>query len=179
MDNKPSAMKQARIDLLNDLGFAWCATEETWYQQLNNFKSFREQYGHSNVPVQVTDTKYRKLYLWIQSQRHSYVLMKQGKISPLTPKRVEELDNIGFCWDPLEARWSLHFQELTDLHDKHRHCVIPAKNSKLRKWAYKQRYAYNKSQWGKGLGMTKERVRALDSIGFDWTPVVSHLRGPR
>jgi hypothetical protein len=158
MDNKPGGMKQARVDLLNDLGFAWCATEVTWYQQLNNFKSFREQYGHSNVPVQVTDTKYRKLYPWIHSQRRCYVRMKQGKISPMTPKRVEELDNIGFCWDQLEAQWSLRFRELTDFHDKHKHCVISAKNSKLRMrtWAYKQRCAYKKFQEGKGLGMTEE-----------------------
>jgi hypothetical protein len=171
MDTKSSGMKQARMDILNDLGFAWNAQEVTWYQQKNNFRSFREQYGHINVSVQVIDTKYRKLHNWIQSQRRAYMLMKQGKNSTMTPKRVDELDTIGFCWDPLEARWSLRFRELADSHNKHGYCLIPAKNSKLRKWAYEQRCAYKQFQEGKGLGMTEERFRALDSIGFDWNPL--------
>jgi hypothetical protein len=159
-------MSQERMDLLNDLGFAWNAYEVAWNLQLNNFKSFREKSGHGNVPAH--DTKYRRLYIWTQDQRQCYALRKQGKKSTLTHARVEALDRIGFCWDPRKDLWSLRFQGLRKCMDKHGHCVIPAKNNTLRRWVSTQRSTYKTLKESKRLGMWEERFRALERIGFDW-----------
>jgi hypothetical protein len=171
LDNKQSAMTQERIDLLNDLGFAWNAQEVAWDRHLNSFKSFREEYGHSNVPV--NHHKYPQLHLWVREQRRHYALMKQGKNSHMTPARVEELDGIGFCWDTCEAQWSERLQELTDFQLKHGHCVIPANytiSPKLGSWVSNQRRVYKNSKDGKPGYMPEERIRALDDIGFNWSP---------
>jgi hypothetical protein len=125
MDNKSSPMTQERIDLLNELGFVWNVQEMTWYQQLSNFKSFREEFGHSNVPGNCT--KHRKLYHWMIVQRRQYVLMKRGEGS-MTNARVKLLDSIGFYWGtyvPQCDQCSLSLQELQEL-DRHDHSVIPA-----------------------------------------------------
>jgi hypothetical protein len=113
MENKPSSMKQERIVILNGLGFAWSVLEMAWYQKLQSFKSYREEYGHSNVPVNCT--KYPKLYLWIREQRNQYALMKRGKKSNMTPSRLEVLDSIGFCWDYCEAQRASRLQGLQEL----------------------------------------------------------------
>jgi hypothetical protein len=157
MGKKRSPMTQERIDLLNNLGFVWNALEMAWNLHLNSFKRFREEYGHSIVPL--NHPKYPKLYSWIREQRYKYSLMKQGKKSNMTPARVKVLDSIGFCWDICEARWSLNLQELTEFMDKHGHCVIPVSNPKLRSWVKYQRCLYNAGS------MTEERIRALGDIG--------------
>jgi hypothetical protein len=184
MMKKQSSMTQDRIDLLNDLGFAWNAKEVNWYRQLNQFKSFREDYGYSKVPKD--HPKYPKLSVWIKVQRYHYTLMKQDKNSPMTTARVKVLDSIGFCWDPFDLIWTVRLQQLRDFMGMHGHCVIPANYSispKLRGWTFDQRGAYKKSKEGKLGGMTEERMRALDSIGFDWNPrnklLCSHWKGPR
>jgi hypothetical protein len=168
LENKQNYTTQKRIDLLNDLGFTWNPKQVAWDTQLNSFKSFREQYGHSNVPP--NDTKYRSLYGWMRDQRRQYALAKQGKKSNIETARVKVLDRISFCWDPLETRWSFQFQELREFMDEHGHCVIPAENISLQRWANNQRREYKKFTDCKGCGITEERIRALQSIGFDWNP---------
>jgi hypothetical protein len=145
-------MTQERIDLLNNLGFEWIVRGISWDRQLNNFKSFREEYGHSNVPA--NHPKYPKLHVWINFQRYQYSRMKRGKKSLLTPARVKVLDSIGFCWDVQEAKWWLHRQELVDFKEKYGHFAIPT-NSKLQLWVSNQ--------------SSVERIRALTDIGFKWT----------
>jgi hypothetical protein len=163
-------MTKDRIDLLNDLGFVWNTQEMTWNQHLNSLKSFREQYGHSNVSV--NDTKYSKLHLWISKQRRSYAFMKQGKNSNITPARVSVLDSIGFCWDPYDAQWLLRLQELTDFTEKHGRYAVPADCSsrQLQKWFFNQRRAYTDSKEDKPGSMPEERIRALDNIRYNWNP---------
>jgi hypothetical protein len=162
MASKTGPMTQERIDLLNDLGFAWNAQERAWNLHLNDFKSFREEYGHSNVPLK--HPKYPKLHLWIKVQRRQYAVMKQGEKSHMTPARVIVLDSIGFCWDPCEAQWLLRFKELTEFVNKHGHFIVPANLPKLHRWVLKERHSYN-------AGSTpEEHIRALNDIGFNWRP---------
>jgi hypothetical protein len=167
-------MTQERIDLLNELGFVWNLREMAWYQQLNSFKSFREEFGHSNVPVNCT--KHRKLCMWVNVQRRQYVLMKRGERS-MDPARVKVLDSIGFCWDISVAqcaRWLLRFQVLKEFMDMHGHCVIPVNLPKLHLWVKLQRRLYRKYKKGKlseeQCNISEKRISALDSIGFNWNP---------
>jgi hypothetical protein len=165
MDNKPSPMTQVRVDLLNNLGFVWNVYEETWERQLNNFKRFREEYGHSNVPP--NHPTYPNLYPWISVQRRYYVLMKQGKNCQITRARVETLDRIGFSWDLNKDKWWANLRDLTDFQDKHGHFTIPKNysiNPKLRRWNLNQRMAY------KAGSMPEDRIHALDGIGFNGSP---------
>jgi hypothetical protein len=167
MATNKGPMTQQRIDLLNDLGFAWNALEMTWNLHLDSFKRFREEYGHSNVPVKsIKGIKYPKLHLWIRVQRRQYVIMGQGQKSHMTPARVKVLESIGFCWDPCEAQWSLRLQELKEFVNKHGHFNVPANLRKLQKWASGQRRAYLAGS------ATEVHIRALNDIGFNW-PLLS------
>jgi Helicase associated domain len=171
LDNKQSAMTHDRVVLLNELDFAWNAQEVAWDRHLNNFKSFRAELGHCNVPV--NHAKYPQLHLWVREQRRHYALMQQGKNSHMTEARVQELNRIGFCWDTCEAQWTERLQELTEFQLKHGHCVIPANYTecpKLGSWVSNQRRVYKNSKHGKPGYMPKERVLALEAIGFTWCP---------
>jgi hypothetical protein len=57
--------------------------------------------------------------------------MKQGKQSHMTPKRQEELDTFGFCWDTHESTWLERLRELTEFKRKHGHCLVATNYNKV------------------------------------------------
>jgi Helicase associated domain len=166
-----SSITPERIQLLNELGFSWNAHESAWRRQLEAFEAFREEYGHSHVPL--NHDKYPKLGLWTKEQRRHYSLMKQGKPSHMTQDRVDALDRIGFVWDTHDAIFSEHLRELAEYKAENGNCAVPASypmNSKLASWCQYQRRQYKLFKEGKqGHGyLTRERIKALDKLEFVW-----------
>ena len=69
----PSSITAERIQLLNELGFAWNAQEEAWKRQIRDLVAFAKENGHCHVPL--NHKKYPKLGLWVKEQRRHYTLM--------------------------------------------------------------------------------------------------------
>lgn len=73
---------------------------------------------------------------------------------------------------PYQAgQWSEKFQELCEYREKHGHCLVPhtySENLALARWVKRQRYQYKLMMENKPSTMTKERVKALEDIGFVW-----------
>lgn len=165
-----SSITPERIQMLNGLGFAWNAQEEAWNRQIRDLKSFFEENGHCHVSL--NHKKYPRLGLWVKEQRRHYTLMKQGKQSHMTEERIKALADVGFCWDTHEAIWMERLRELSEFKERHGSCLVPtnySENPKLGTWVHHQRRQYKKFMEGKsGCHITKERIQALDRLGFVW-----------
>jgi len=168
---RQSSITLERIELLDELGFAWNAQEAAWENHMRDLKAFRAEHGQTHC--QLGDKKYPKLGLWIKEQRRHYNLMKQGKHSHMTDARRAELDSVGFCWDTHEATWLKRLNELREFKMANGNCNVPTnypENPKLGTWIHHQRRQYNIYKEGKPCHITAERIRALNSLGFAWSP---------
>ena len=104
-----SRLSQKRINLLNQLGFAWALRSrdtlgESWEQKLRELKNFRTLYGHCRVPSRYPPNP--ELGIWVGTQRTQYRLwlraQQDGKANvgqtTMTEDRIQLLEEIGFVW---------------------------------------------------------------------------------
>ena len=92
----------------------------------------------------------------------------------MTEDRILELESIGFDWGTrridVALNWSVGIQEMREFKEQFGNCLVPYKyadNPKLGQWVSTQRKNYRFHQEGKPSSMTEDRIRALESIGFD------------
>jgi predicted chitinase len=169
LDGNPSPMTLSRIQELESLGFEWvvqyvCVTP--WEDRLRELADYRKIHGHCNVPQ-----NYAKLGTWVDKQRQQYRLQLEGKTSPTTLSRIQELESLGFEWDCSGATWEDRLRELADYRKIHGHCNVPqnySENTKLGYWVTRQRTQYKMRAEGKTSSMTLSRNQELESLGFEW-----------
>lgn len=96
-----------------------------------------------------------KLGLWCNTQRIAY---KRGR---LAKERCDQLDAIGFEWNQLDSKWMREYHALKVFFDT---CGRWPKreDGPLATWCYTQR------ERRKDGRLSKERIRALNEIGFVW-----------
>ena len=124
--------------------------------------AFKEQRGHCDVPLRFAG----KLGFWCHNQRTS---KKAGRLSN---RQFEQLDALGFSWEPNDAAWEARFAELVSYKTREGHCNVPATypaNPELGRWVAMQRrlrkgFSVKKST----VVLSPERVRRLDELGFIW-----------
>jgi Helicase associated domain len=103
--------------------------------------------------------------------------MSKNKKSCMTQERIDMLDQLGFSWEvrpSLErprATWQQRLEELTEYKEANGDFKIhPADMPQLHTWCHEQRLRLNqvdKADAKDSKKMTKERIEALASIGFD------------
>jgi hypothetical protein len=176
-EGEPSLMTEGRIRDLKSIGFEW-ETSKTglasiWNVRIQEIREFKEQFGHCLVPQLYAAN--HKLGQWVSTQRKNYRWLQEGKPSSMTEDRIRELESIGFDWGTsktdLASIWSVRIQQLCEFKAEFGHCLVPnqySANPKLGRWVSKQRSSYRLQQKGKPSSMTEERIRELESIGFDW-----------
>lgn len=74
---------------------------------------------------------------------------------------------------PRSARWNLRYNELVEFKRKEGHCRVPhgyPLNKKLAWWVMNQRAQYAQRHKKETNWLTKERLKQLDDLGFDWNP---------
>ena len=153
---KTGRLNSEKINRLDKIGFQWDVLENVWEQRFSELLSFKERFGHCNVPDKWQENP--KLGNWIGVQRRSY---QKGKISQ---ERISGLNEVGFLWSPIDASWEQMFSELLQFKESNGHCDVPKRfedNLKLGLWAARQRAAIRKGQ------LNGERLRWLTEIGFD------------
>jgi superfamily II DNA or RNA helicase len=154
ISNNMSAEKR---ELLDNLNINW----EKYYDKVirnkdyfNELNQFRLIYGHCNVP---RSHENKQLVYWVTKIRQKYREHTLGK------KALEELENLGFDWDPVANRWELRYQELTEYKIKHGDCNVPKyypTNQALSHWV--------KNQKGLKEKLSSEKIKLLNDIGFIW-----------
>eukprot|EP00548_Thalassiothrix_antarctica_P009820 CAMPEP_0194159868 /NCGR_PEP_ID=MMETSP0152-20130528/78070_1 /TAXON_ID=1049557 /ORGANISM="Thalassiothrix antarctica, Strain L6-D1" /LENGTH=466 /DNA_ID=CAMNT_0038869493 /DNA_START=134 /DNA_END=1534 /DNA_ORIENTATION=- len=99
-----SVSDDKRIKMLENIGFVWkvdaysaiaSLSQRHWDEMFEELSRFKDENGHSQVPVNNTPDRYNeKLGTWVSMQR---MLHRQGHVS-LTPERKKRIESIGFWW---------------------------------------------------------------------------------
>jgi superfamily II DNA or RNA helicase len=150
-------LSQDRVKRLDSLDFSWDPLTERWEEGFAALMKFHKRYGHCRVgkKVQVNGIN---LDSWVHTQRHQK--------PHLTPARLSQLNSIGFSWDPFAEQWEQGFRALQNFKETRGHCRVDSKFSvngfNLGTWVNSQRQ--KKDQ------LTKDRLKRLNSLGFDWDP---------
>jgi hypothetical protein len=169
-EGKTSHMTTFRIQELERSGFEWSGVSVTaWEGRLSELADYRKIHGHCNVPDSYSENT--KLATWVATQRKQYKLHLEGKTSPMTTFRIQELESLGFEWDSHGAAWEDRLSELADYHKIHGHCNVPTnyiENTKLATWVATQRTQYRLHAKGKTSHITTFRIQELESLGFEW-----------
>jgi hypothetical protein len=168
-EGTPSPMTAERIRVLESVGFEWDTTAAFWSLRVRQLREFKVQFGHCLVPNKYSAST--KLGQWVATQRTNYKMYHEGKPSPMTAERIQELESIGFEWEPNHVAWRLRFRQLREFKAEFGHCRVPTKyseNPTLGQWVSTQRHNFKLFQEGKSSRMTAERIQELERVGFEW-----------
>lgn len=113
----------------------------------------------SNLPLDTSNTQKRSLEEYLSGAEQGGVVKEavDGAEKHLSPFQTQQ--------------WNDHFQELLNFRKQTGHCNVPQhthKNPKLSRWVKRQRYQYKLRTEGKPSNMTRDRMKALEDIGFVW-----------
>jgi hypothetical protein len=72
----------------------------SWGDFLSELADYRKIHGNCNVPRNYSENS--KLANWVKTQRKYYRWKREGKRSPMTLSRIQDLESLGFEWDPME-----------------------------------------------------------------------------
>jgi hypothetical protein len=110
----------------------------------------------------------------------------------MTLSRFQVLERLGYsaAYDAVpfsgigsrSAAWEDRLSELGNYRNIHGNCNVPGSKSgnfKLATWVAQQRYQYRLQQERKTSQMTLSRIQALESLGFEWNPYSSRIKGTR
>lgn len=141
-----------------------------WDIMFDELCDYRQRFGDCLVHHNYHENL--RLARWVKRQRYQYKLMLEGKKSSMTKERAEALDCIGFVWNSQGAAWYERLSELREFKKAHGHYNVPSNfkgNVQLARWVKCQRRQYRLYQAGLPSNMTKQRIRALKNMGFEWS----------
>jgi superfamily II DNA or RNA helicase len=149
-----STVRKQRLD---DIGFEWDPYETDWAEGFRYLTIYKEREGHCRVPLKHMENGFR-LGQWVRTQRIN--------ADTLSAPRRQQLDELGFVWDPFETDWAEGFRYLTIYKEREGHCRVALNHMedgfRLRGWVNKQRQ--NKQT------LSEARRQQLDELGFVWDP---------
>jgi hypothetical protein len=143
-------------------------------------KAFCEKEGHCRIPTRLKENK--SLGIWVQEQRRNFKQMMTGKKprKELTPEQIEKLNEIDFYWGFIpdlnksaesDASWEANFVKLQAYKKSKGDFNVPLDESEslsLAKWTRVQRNQNNLRATKRKCFISKERIKKLDAIGFNW-----------
>lgn len=93
-----------------------------------------------------------------------------GKESQMNHERISRLGAIRFQWSNfVPVSWQRRYDDLTTYKAEHRDCNV-LRNFEgdpiLARWVNEQRRAYKQRQNGQKSQMNKQRIDALENLGF-------------
>lgn len=150
-----------RRQLLEALDFERHARDSKRDSLLERLQAFYKQHGHCRVPTTYQEDK--PLADWVHRQRRLYT------VGRLDDNEKQELESIGFTFHVMEEKWNAVYNRLVVFYEEHGHTKVPESWKKkdtirphLGGWVSRQRKLYRQNK------LSEERVRKLESIGFQW-----------
>jgi Helicase associated domain len=152
------SLSAPRRQQLDELGFVWDPLETNWAESLRYLTIYKEREGHCRVPRNHMESGFR-LGQWVSRQRQT------KDQETLSEARRQQLDELGFIWDPHEADWEEGLRHLITYREREGHCSVPRGHNEngfsLGQWVIKHRKKQD--------GLPVERRQALEELGFVWS----------
>ena len=150
-------LPEARRQQLDELGFDWDPHETDWAEGLRYLTIYKEREGHCRVPQRHVENGFN-LGQWVSNKRQ--------KKQTLSEARRQQLDELGFDWDPDQTDWAEGLRHLTIYKEREGHCRVPATHKEN---------GFNLGQWVRVQRRSADTLPApwrqqLDELGFDWGP---------
>jgi hypothetical protein len=162
-------LSQAKLTILNDLGFCWTHSTMSWERRYQELRDFRKKYGHCHV----SSSDNSQLNGFVHRQRQEYRRYLAGNSTSMTVERIELLSRINFEWAKShELSWEERRTDLEDYWERGGHSNVPQDyntNYQLGQWCMNQRTKYRRNQDGDHTGLTSERIRKLEKLNFEWS----------
>ncbi len=118
-------------------------------------QSYRDQYGHLDVPADYTDPTGYRLGTFITTMRDARTAGR------LETDWTAELDALGMIWDKHDAAWRARLAAAADYHRAHGHLAAPA-TTPVGAWLAEQRHLATKNT------LDAARADALTALAADW-----------
>ncbi|MFF0794732.1 Helicase associated domain protein [Streptomyces spiralis] len=118
-------------------------------------RSYRDEYGHLDVPADHVDPTGYRLGTFITTMRDA------AKAGHLEADWIAELDALGMIWDKHDAAWRARLAAATDYHRTHGHLAAPA-TTPVGAWLAEQRHLATKGE------LDTARAEALTALAPDW-----------
>jgi len=166
-----------KLQILKDLDFVWDVQSVQWNNRYQQLKDFWTEHGHCRVPA--TYSKAPGLGVWVRNQRREYRKLldassssSETTASTLTPERLVALEALNFTWcKSQETSWETRYRELQVFYQTYGHANVPESyptNPALGAWCINQRSYYRQHDRGQSTGLTEDRIKRLNEIGFKW-----------
>ena len=160
--------------------------DDKWNEMFSQYLNCRAGYTDKYTGMVQIPPSDGKLHRWAAHQRFIKRLYDEGKIKParksgsrdnleVIRQRIQQLEEVEFCFEVQEESWSVLFDDLVSYAEANGNsCDVPAvyfPHPKLGRWVMSQRALLKKYAVG---GQTpsdvqRERIDALNGIGFKWT----------
>ncbi|WP_333774454.1 DEAD/DEAH box helicase [Streptomyces sp. IBSBF 3136] len=122
-------------------------------------RSYRDEYGHLDVPADYTDPAGYRLGTFITTMRDA---AKAGRLdADADADWIAELDALGMIWDKHDAAWRSRLAAAADYHRVHGHLAAPA-TTPVGAWLAEQRHLATKNE------LHPDRAEALTALAPDW-----------
>jgi len=168
-----------RAAALEQLGVQWDRAFDAAFQRgLDHLAAYRDQHGHTQVPVAWTDPgdEYR-LGAWLAAQRSRY------RRSVLTSGRVTALEALGVTWHTEDTSFTGGLDHLARYRDQHGHARVPATYTcqdgyQLGSWVARQRARRRRPGRNRNPPLTSDQITALDQLGMIWDATRARGKDP-
>lgn len=185
-------LSREQIERLDRIGMNWGGPHaERWERSYEAAAAYFAREGNLDVPYDYVTDEGIGLGRWVYRQRILLGRKKSGE--PETGERQERykrLSAIGMVWE--NDAWLEKWELARAYYEEHGNLDLPQsyvtkEGVWLGKWVYLQKERYRRERgeqaaWrrqgvgdlegkqkrGKEAGLTKEQIRALESIGMDW-----------
>ena len=166
-------MTDERIKALDAIGFRWSvktghrSRPKSFASRIEDLKKYKQKHGHLEISLEED----KSLYHFCHNVRTGRKCPGRG--TKITDERVKALDEIGFSWIPskrdrsYEARFEERLEDLRQYKEQHGHLNVSREEDQSL-FYFCNNVRYGRSQPGKGMVVTDDRVKALDEIGFTW-----------
>ncbi len=144
-----NSLSQEQVDALNSINFVWNPRETSWDKNFTKLQAYKDQHGHTNVPVNFDDDLI--FGRWVQKQRR----IKNS----LSDQKLQMLNSLGFIWDGNEYVWYNNYETLHSFIQDNKRMPSYKENLKLYNWMNQQKIKYN------NLRLDDEKVELLKGIG--------------
>lgn len=169
----PGRLTESQIRKLDRLGMRWGdLLSETWEVYYQALCQYRAEHGNLDILARYETEDGICLGRFIANLRQARA--KGTRNGFLTPKRIQQLDQLGMIWDKIDYRWEANYQACAEYYREKGNLNIPVgyvspEGLRIGTWVRHQRKL--RSGQAVGVPLSDRQVKQLDAIGMCWEDI--------